>query len=289
MCMKKLGIWQFAQIKNRVKAVTILLVTIAFLTACTDTNVRSDGSSNSKTRMGQIIGGALGAIIGAGTAKDGKDRWRRAIAGAALGATAGHMFGRHLDRRDRIRHQQARAQALRTGMGRWYSSDTGNMGEIRVNRNMRNQRVVATLSHDSRVASPRHMVVIGKYYKTNRFTQVRSGPSMNYPAIASLAQNSVVLVSGRLTNSPRWYLVSQGGVGVGYIHARDVRRTNQRPTNTVQFAKGKVIRRQIQATTHCKGLSEKIIMSNQGGRGTSESQNMTMCQEPSGNWEIMSS
>lgn len=66
------------------------------LSACVDPNAYPN-DPNARTRNGAVIGGLVGAVAGASTARDG-DELKGAILGGALGAGTGALIGRDLDR-----------------------------------------------------------------------------------------------------------------------------------------------------------------------------------------------
>lgn len=66
------------------------------LTACVDPNAYPD-DPNGRTKSGAIIGGLVGAVAGAATARDGKEL-KGALLGGALGAGTGALIGGELDR-----------------------------------------------------------------------------------------------------------------------------------------------------------------------------------------------
>jgi outer membrane protein OmpA-like peptidoglycan-associated protein len=66
------------------------------LTACVDPNAYPD-DPNARTRQGAVLGGLVGAVAGAATARDG-DELKGAVLGGALGAGTGALIGADLDR-----------------------------------------------------------------------------------------------------------------------------------------------------------------------------------------------
>ncbi len=66
------------------------------LTACVDPNAYPD-DPNARARNGAVIGGLVGAVAGASTARDGNEL-KGAILGGALGAGTGALIGADLDR-----------------------------------------------------------------------------------------------------------------------------------------------------------------------------------------------
>jgi outer membrane protein OmpA-like peptidoglycan-associated protein len=79
------------------KTPLILAVASALaLSACVDPNAFPD-DPNARARNGAVIGGLVGAVAGASTARDGNEL-KGAILGGALGAGTGALIGRDLDR-----------------------------------------------------------------------------------------------------------------------------------------------------------------------------------------------
>ena len=68
------------------------------LTACVGSDPNAyPNDPNARTKNGAVIGGLLGAVAGAATAKDGNE-FKGAVLGGALGAGTGALIGADLDR-----------------------------------------------------------------------------------------------------------------------------------------------------------------------------------------------
>ena len=77
-------------------SLTLAIAGTLALSACVDPNAYPN-DPNARTRNGAVIGGLVGAVAGASTARDG-DELKGAILGGALGAGTGALIGRDLDR-----------------------------------------------------------------------------------------------------------------------------------------------------------------------------------------------
>src|SRR6187402_1501673 len=92
---------------------TTLLVIAAGLTAagCTTTDAYTGEKKVNKTTKGAGIGAAAGAVLGALTGDNSKERRERALIGAGVGALTGAGVGAYMDR------QEAKLRAQLQGSG----------------------------------------------------------------------------------------------------------------------------------------------------------------------------
>lgn len=70
------------------------------LSACTDPAQVNTNDPNRKAKQGALIGGAIGATLGAITGDDGRERRNNALKGALIGAGGGAIIGNQLDRQE---------------------------------------------------------------------------------------------------------------------------------------------------------------------------------------------
>ncbi len=91
----------------------------ASISGCTSTNPFTGESETSKTTKGAVLGGLAGAAAGALTGKDSRDRRKRALIGAGIGALAGGAVGRYMD----LQEAALRERLARTGVGVARSGD----------------------------------------------------------------------------------------------------------------------------------------------------------------------
>lgn len=81
---------------SRVLAAMAVCATVA-VAGCQTTNPYTGEQQTSKTAIGAGIGALAGAVIGAATGKDAKDRRKRALIGAGVGGLAGAGVGAYMD------------------------------------------------------------------------------------------------------------------------------------------------------------------------------------------------
>ncbi len=89
--------------KNRSSLYKAALILVPLLTAaCTTTDPYTREEKVSKATWGSFIGGASGAAIGALSGDNGRERRKRALLGAGVGALAGGAVGYYMDRQEAI-------------------------------------------------------------------------------------------------------------------------------------------------------------------------------------------
>jgi len=83
----------------RIKAfMAVAAAGAVLLTGCTPPDGYSSNDPSQRTRNGAMIGAGAGALLGALTGRDGKNRVDRALVGGVLGAGTGAVVGNILDR-----------------------------------------------------------------------------------------------------------------------------------------------------------------------------------------------
>lgn len=81
------------------KALLIAFLSL-FLFACTTTDPFTGEQKTSKTAKGGGIGAIAGAVLGAATGDNAKDRRERALKGAVIGGATGAGIGNYMDRQE---------------------------------------------------------------------------------------------------------------------------------------------------------------------------------------------
>lgn len=93
-------------ISLRMNAPIVGIVLAVVLAGCTTLDPYSGEEQTSKATTGTVIGAVSGAILGAATADDRRDRKKRALIGAGVGALAGGAVGNYMDQKEaRLREQ----------------------------------------------------------------------------------------------------------------------------------------------------------------------------------------
>jgi outer membrane protein OmpA-like peptidoglycan-associated protein len=97
---------------NPITAVAIGLALGLVLGGCTTLDPYTGEEQRARATTGTVIGAVGGAILGAATASDRRDRKKRALIGAGIGGLAGGAVGAYMDRQE----AQLREQLAGTGV-----------------------------------------------------------------------------------------------------------------------------------------------------------------------------
>ncbi len=98
---------------NRLFQLTSAALLIAFAgSSCTTLNPYTDQPQTSRAAIGSVLGGALGAGIGALSGSDSKERRKRALIGAGIGVLAGGGIGLYMDRQEARLRQELRGTGV---------------------------------------------------------------------------------------------------------------------------------------------------------------------------------
>lgn len=99
--------------KKVISPIAVLLGVALALVSCQTTNPYTGEVEASKLTQGSVVGGLLGAGVGALTGDSSTERRQRALIGAGIGALAGGGIGAYMDQQE----AQLRAELRGTGVG----------------------------------------------------------------------------------------------------------------------------------------------------------------------------
>src|SRR3954468_17888000 len=97
---------------NLVRCTLLVVVTAFAVSACSTTDAYTGEKKVNNTSKGAGIGALAGAILGAATGDDSKERRERALIGAGVGALTGAGVGAYMDKQE----SKLRAQLQGTGV-----------------------------------------------------------------------------------------------------------------------------------------------------------------------------
>jgi surface antigen len=187
-----------------------------------------DASGNKQT-IGTVAGGALGAVLGNRIAGSGS-RTLGTVIGGALGAAGGSLLGCKLQKNDRDRAERAAEKAVQTGQSQeWKNEDTGASGRVDV----ANAGGIAfgDLKFADGVEPASGYTKVGDSFMATASANIRSAPGTGSAVLGKLATGQRVWVPAAVKGQP-WMLISDGGVGQGYVSAPLLKRaTNVAASN----------------------------------------------------------
>ncbi len=194
--------------------------------AASDSGARSGGgflsgifgceASGGKQAVGTIGGAALGGLLGNRIAGRGS-RTLGTILGGALGAAAGSAIGCKLQKNDQAKAERAMEQAVVTGKDQsWQSDETGASGKVQVGQAALAGGGLGDLKLASGVEPATGYSKLGGTYVATAAANVRSMPSLDGKIVGKLTAGQLVWVPASVQSAP-WYLISDQGVGQGYV------------------------------------------------------------------------
>ena len=179
-------------------------------------------ADGNKQTIGAVAGGALGGLLGNRIAGRGS-RTLGTILGGALGAAAGSAVGCKLQKNDQAKAERAVQQAVLTGEDQgWSSDETGASGRVEVEEGV--QAVsLSKLKFAPGVEPVDGYTRVGSAYVSTANANIRSAPGTNAKVLGQLAAGQRVWVPASVSGQP-WMLVSDRGVGQGYVSAPLLRK-----------------------------------------------------------------
>lgn len=104
----------------------------------------------------------------------------------------------------------------------WRDPHTGRRGRFHVVRSWRRHDPIRLRYYPSRVETIPPLEMMGGPYVAVKDVNMRGGPSTRYAKVGSLYRGEVVNVVGKVEGRS-WYLISERGVGTGYVYANLLR------------------------------------------------------------------
>lgn len=179
-------------------------------------------ADGSKQEIGAVAGGILGGFLGNRIAGRG-NRTLGTLLGGALGAAAGSAVGCKLQKDDRAKAERAMEQAVLTGQDQsWSSADSGASGVVEVGSDVQGVSL-ADLKLARGVEPASGYTKVDAPFVASSTVNVRAAPGTAAPILTRLAHGQRVWVPAAVEGQP-WLLVSDGGVGQGYVSAPLLRK-----------------------------------------------------------------
>ncbi len=189
-----------------------------------------------KQTGGAVIGGVLGGVLGNRIAGRGS-RTLGTIIGGALGAATGSAIGCKLQRNDQAKAERAMETAVQTGQNQsWQSEDTGASGKVVVGNAALAGAGLADLKLANGVDPASGYSKVGGSYVATAAANIRSMPSLDGKIVGKLETGQLVWVPASVQGAP-WYLISDQGVGQGYVSNALLRRDSTATASNCRMVK----------------------------------------------------
>jgi outer membrane lipoprotein SlyB len=242
---------------------------------------KKEKDSGNSELVGRLLGAGVGALLGSQVG-GGKGK----LAAVAVGALAGAWIGGELANRLTQSDQQGIARttntALDTGESQtWTNPDTGVKTNVQVKERTVERVPAASEGLKSRPWETPPLEYVNAHYQVVRGSNVRSGPGTDYAVMNTLRAGERVVVVGRVRGQD-WYMVSEDGLGYGYVHGSLIKREPYQPPGDSPLyveARDAAPSRSV-AERNCSVITQEIILPD----GTAQARDVRACQQPDGTW-----
>ncbi len=191
-----------------------------------------EASGNKRTGT-TIVGGAIGGLLGNRIAGRGS-RTLGTIIGGALGAAAGSAVGCKLQRDDQIKAERAMEDAIASGEDQDWTSESGASGRVDVSSST--GAGLADLRFDNDVEPADGYTKVGASYVATAAANIRSRPAVEGRKLGALTVGQRVWVPASVQGAP-WLLISDQGVGQGYVSNALLRREATQTASACRMVK----------------------------------------------------
>jgi surface antigen len=264
------------------------------------------GAGMNDTTMGAAGGAAVGGVLGylAAGATNAQNKVAGILLGAAAGGALGASIGSKLDAQDCASLTAELDHTLQyssDGQSNDWESSKADVHARFVPSHTYYQTQTVTISRAKGVDGVSDLVVVGRIGYAAAQTDLLSAPAADAATLGSLAPGDPLRIVGYSRAAPRYYLIAQRGVAVGYVRAADTTRhavdgtvasapetmavvAPVRPAPDTDGVSGDAdAGTGIQATARleCRGIS--TTLSSSAGGATN---NTTACQTPDGAWNV---
>ena len=190
-------------------------------------------------------------------------------------------FAKLLSGGDIKAHEAAVLGALATGaIQSWKNPETGSSGKVKVLNEKTSTKDAEIEVLKDRVEQVPPIELLGTNFTSTGAANVRGGPGTDYKPVGRLAPGTVVTVVGKVKGK-NWYMISQGGIGTGFVSAPLLKETPAVAATTEQKPEGTRGSFVTTADQTCKTVEQSVTQSD----GTTKTQVVTACRGANG-WEI---
>ena len=237
---------------------------------------------NQKEKLGTVVGGTIGGALGSLVDDEDVRKWTTVI-GTIVGSIIGREIGQYLDEQDRKRLAESTTVALTTGeVQSWHNPSTGTRARVAVTSSETRRETVEMKVLKDRIQETPPLEMVGAYYQARQNTNVRGGPGTNFVRVGSLSSGQTVEVVGKVRGKS-WYMISEGGVGTGFVASRLLRPTEEMVTErTVSLPAGQITSSNVDAELVCRTVEQTVQLED----GTTREDTVKACQQSDGSWRV---
>ena len=226
---------------------------------------------------------------GLGSLEDYIASLRGALLGQGPGGPVGEILlrtlGNTLTKSDMETHEKLILAAVATGaIQAWSNAETGASGEAKVveETTKTEQTTVQVLKGKVEQMPPLEGEFTQYTVTANANVNVRGGPGTDYEVIGKQPTGNVV--QAQKVKGANWYAIFQGDVGTGFIAADLLKKTPTATVTSTERPAGELAPVETTAERMCRTIEQSVT----GDDGTTRTEQIRSCQNPNGQWAIVS-
>lgn len=264
--------------------VAVIAGTATAPAAAAQGDAQSGGSSSgifTKQNIGRAVGGALGALLGSQVG-GGKGKLATTVVGALAGFWIGGEIGQRLDASDQQGIARTTQTALDTGKSQtWTNPDTGVKTRVSVDDTRVERTPVESQGLKPKVSETPPLELVNAFYVAQAKCNVRGGPGTDYDVMTVLSKGQRIAVVGKVQGAD-WYMVSDDGLGTGFVYAPLLSRAEDQPTkvSALRMAARDAEKTGSADERKCRLVTQEVSLAD----GTRKTHQLTACQQPDGSW-----
>ena len=265
-------------------AATLAALPAAPVLAQNGNGSKSQSDSGNSKLFGHLIGAGVGALLGSQVG-GGKGKLAAVAVGALAGAWLGGELAGRLTRSDQQGIAQTTNTALETGEPQsWTNPDTGVQTRVAVKEQTIERAPLESQGLRSRPWETPPLRYENAWYRALKTSNVRSGPGTDYAVMDKVTRGERVAVVGRVRGE-NWYLISEGGLGSGYVHASLLQRERYQPEGeSPLYADAReAAGMRLAEERVCSLVTQEVTLPD----GTSQSKDVRACRQPDGSWQVV--
>ncbi len=205
--------------------------------------------------------------------------------GRSLCQVGGSLF-ENLSQQDQEELADSTEEAIATGQDSgWSNPNTGVEGEVKVTGTKVKTRTSEVVVQDTVQEVPPLDLIAGEFSAVSN-ANIFAGPGTNFQSVGYLTRGQIIQVIAKVQNQG-WYLVSQNGIGSGYVSSNSLKPTGRiqtkenKPKPRTQGQK-KAKRVNVETKQTCKTIEQKVKLED----GSIHKNSVEACPEPDGTWDI---
>lgn len=240
----------------------------------------SASSGGNSELFGRLLGAGVGALLGSQVG-GGKGKLAAVAVGALAGAWIGGEVANRLTQSDQQGIARTTSTALETGQPQaWTNPDTGVRTTVAVKDSTVERAPVRSDGLKPRPWETPPLEYVNAWYVARDTSNVRGGPGTEYAVMDTMRRGERVAVVGRVKGGD-WYMVADGGLGAGYVHASLLERVAEQPAGeSPLYAQARGTRGAPGPERACSVINQEIVLPD----GTTESRDIRACRQPDGTW-----